>query len=350
MKNQYDIAIVGGGLAGCSLAVELKKKNFSFCLFNASTLSASSRVAAGIINPIVFKRTTLSWKAQETISYAISFYQQTERDTNTVLLHLNPITRVFSGFEEQNEWLRKSCNDAYKPFLQDEILNESSFNGVTAPYGLSGIHHSGWLDTKLFIDTIFESVIGQENIQSEPFIYSDLQTTTNGFLYNGVHFQQIVFCEGHLVQNNPFFNAIQLYPVKGEVISIENTMNCASILSGGVYFVPQPNDQIKIGATYDWKNLNEDVTHDGRNELIKKLSAFYKGPIQITMQEAGIRPASKDRKPIIGEHPRQKNMFVLNGLGTKGVSLAPWCAQQLVQLITHKINLDPSVDVKRFFT
>jgi len=63
---------------------------------------------------------------------------------------------------------------------------------------------------------------------------------------------------------------------------------------------------------------------------------------------AGIRPTVKDRRPLVGRHPEYSNIYVLNGLGTRGVMIAPYVAQELYNYIQHDIPLDPEIDIKRF--
>ena len=63
---------------------------------------------------------------------------------------------------------------------------------------------------------------------------------------------------------------------------------------------------------------------------------------------AGVRPTVKDRKPLIGRHPMHSQLYVLNGLGTRGVLLAPAMAKALFEYIEYEIPLDSSIDIKRF--
>jgi glycine/D-amino acid oxidase-like deaminating enzyme len=64
--------------------------------------------------------------------------------------------------------------------------------------------------------------------------------------------------------------------------------------------------------------------------------------------KAGIRPAIKGRRPVIGPHPHYKNVFAFSGMGSKAILMAPLLAEQLVDHIENKSQIDPEVDVKRF--
>jgi len=72
--------------------------------------------------------------------------------------------------------------------------------------------------------------------------------------------------------------------------------------------------------------LNEDVQLD--YEIIDHL--------------AGIRPATKYRRPLVGEHPTIKGLYLLNGLGTKGISIAPWFSHQVIEAIATSTRLTPT--------
>ena len=86
-----------------------------------------------------------------------------------------------------------------------------------------------------------------------------------------------------------------------------------------------PNGQrlCRVGSTFDNQDLTSKVTENARARLIEKLDKLIKFPYRVKGQQAGIRPATLDRRPFIGLHPEFEPLVVFNGLGTKGVSLAP---------------------------
>jgi glycine oxidase len=345
--KRYDIAIVGSGLAGCTIAFKLKHAGKKVLIIDKPQLSSSSRIAAGVYNPIIFKRTTLTWKANETILSCIDFYNKVETVTGNKFHFPVKMNRIISGYEEQNEWVRKSGLPVYSDFIDDKI-SSAELLGCKTPFGYAQIKHTGYINTKKYIETVL-SFVGQENFLEETFDYSKLTVSEHSLTYGDISFDKIVFCEGHLVEKNPWFSFIPLYPVKGEVIEIEyNGIESNTIYSGGVYFVAMDSNKIKIGGTYDWDNLNETITEKAKTELLDKTKQFYTGEIKVTNQLAGIRPASKDRRPIVGAHPQNKNIYILNGLGTKGVSLVPWCSDQLINLFEKGIQPDKEINSDRF--
>ena len=63
---------------------------------------------------------------------------------------------------------------------------------------------------------------------------------------------------------------------------------------------------------------------------------------------AGIRPATLERRPFVGFHPLHKNIGILNGMGTKGCSLAPYFAFQMKENLINNKPIMPEADVQRF--
>lgn len=310
-------------------------------------LSQSSRIAAGVYNPIVFKRTSLGWKAKETILHCIEFYNEVQRETGVAFHFPSKLHRVLSSIEEQNEWVRKSGMPVYELFIDDRIETNALPMAIT-PFGHTQVKNTGFIITHAFIEAVLQS-IGSENRLETNFDHSLLTIKNNGFSYGNFTFDNLVFCEGHLLKNNPWFGHVPLYPVKGEIIETENRhLLPGTVYSGGVYLVAQDENTLKIGGTYDWTNLDKMPTNSGSYELQRHARTFFTGDLVIKSHKAGIRPACKDRRPVVGRHAEHPAMYILNGMGTKGVGLAPWCAQQLVNLIEKNVPVDKEIDVRRF--
>ena len=104
----------------------------------------------------------------------------------------------------------------------------------------------------------------------------------------------------------------------------------------------------RVGATYEAKNLSEEVTNAGMMELEQKLTDLLKLPYRVISQDWGFRPTTPDRRPILGPLPDSKNVIIFNGLGTKGVSLAPYFSAQLCNWLLGFGEIQPEVNIARF--
>ena len=114
--------------------------------------------------------------------------------------------------------------------------------------------------------------------------------------------------------------------------------------------MPVSEKRLRVGATYSWDPLDWNATKEATDELESKLKALLKIPYTIKSVIAGVRPSVRDRRPLVGVHPEYSNVALLNGLGTKGVTLAPFFSNELVQHLENGKELNPLVNIKRYFS
>ena len=112
--------------------------------------------------------------------------------------------------------------------------------------------------------------------------------------------------------------------------------------------MPLGNDLFKVGATYNWQDKTDEPTEEGRKELITRIKEILQCDFEIISHFAGVRPTVKDRKPLVGNHEAFKNLYILNGLGTRGVMLGPYCAKMLYEYSENDIEIPLNYSIKRF--
>ena len=136
---------------------------------------------------------------------------------------------------------------------------------------------------------------------------------------------------------------------KGELLTIyAPDLKVNFLIKSAIFILPVGDDLYKVGATFNWKDKTKEPTTEGRNELELKLKSVIDCDYTIVDQVAGIRPTVKDRRPLIGVHKKYRQVAVLNGLGTRGVMIAPLMAKKLFQNIENGIRLDKEIDIARF--
>lgn len=345
-----DFIIVGRGLAANVLMHRFLHYGISFNVIGNENLSNCSKIAAGIWNPIVFKRLTKSWKAEEVIKELQLFYSYCEWALNKKLLTQRIIVKPFTEDQEKVLWKKKAKTELSEFLYEDVFENkhpELENCHIENEYGI--VDQAGNLNMEIFLDAT--SKFFKNQIQNETFDYKLLEILTDSVKYKSHSAKRIIFCEGHLVSQNPYFNWIPLKPVKGEVMEVESPALKFNnvILNYGGFLMDTEKHQFKCGATYDWNNLDETPTLSGLNDLEKKYRQLVSANYRLISHKAGIRPASIDRRPIIGAHPIHKQLYVFNGLGTKGVMLAPYCSKQLINHLLKGENLHHEIDVQRFY-
>jgi glycine/D-amino acid oxidase-like deaminating enzyme len=122
------------------------------------------------------------------------------------------------------------------------------------------------------------------------------------------------------------------------------------VLNRGIFIIPLGNKMFRAGSTYDNSDLTWEPTEQGRRQIEDKLIKLISHPYRVTGHRAGIRPATADRRPMLGRHPEYETLFLFNGLGTKGVSLSPYFASQLVDYMEKGITPDDEVNISRYFS
>jgi len=344
-----DLIIVGKGLAANIVALRLQEQQLSYCIIGDPSLSNCSRIAAGLWNPIVFKRMTSSWKADELVKELKVFYTSVEKRTASPFYNERVILKPFFSEEEKNFWIKKSQSDLSQFIDQNIYTPTDQHKNLVMPNSYGIVNNCGNIDMQNFLNAC--NNLHHEN-KNEVFDYSQLQISEDHVVYKTIKAKSIVFCEGHLVKNNPFFNWIPMNSVKGEILEIEaeGIELDKEILNHNAFIFKLKDKRFKTGATYNWKELNDEPSENGAKELNEKLNGLIKVPYKIIQHKAGVRPSSTDRRPIIGQHPLHKNLFVFNGLGTKGVMLAPYFSKKFVHFYLNKETLDPEVDLKRFYS
>lgn len=344
-----EFLIVGSGIAGSILSDHLLKSGRTVTVIDKPDKSNSSRVAGGLYNPITGRKMVKTWNCDLLFDYLIPYYDGLEEELKSRFFIDKHIYRPFFNVEEQNEWMGRSSDDKYAPYIQ-EVCTKPTYDEVDDPFGGLLLKRSGYLDTATFLEACRDSLDQAGHLIQEEFLFDKLVLKEQGFEYDSRYYENIIFCDGRVALDNPFFSWLPFSMVKGELLFIKTDVLPRVIHNRGVFVIPMENGLMKCGSTYDHDNLDENPTKKKREELNTKVSKLMNFQYQIVDQKAGVRPASKDRKPFIGQHPEIINMWTFNGFGTKGVSLAPFYAQQFVSHLNNRAELDKEVNIKRYFS
>jgi glycine/D-amino acid oxidase-like deaminating enzyme len=352
MTNSYNYIIVGQGIAGTVLAATLIKEGKTVLVIDVQSLSQSSRIAAGLYNPVVFKRLVKSWLADDLIPVMDSFYADAEELLNTKFYFKKKIVKLFAEENEKTFWIKKT-NEEVGKYLSKDIHDHYLSELVYSPYGAAEVIDAGNLNTSLFLSSYRNYLKEGDSLLEEEFDYNQLIISDNFITYKNINADKIIFCEGYKCTSNPYFNWLPFKLTKGEVLTIKipehysEQIKEEQVINKGVFILPIGNRLYKVGATYEWTDLTEHPTEKGKTDLINKLNKVFKFPFEIVNHESGIRPTVNDRRPLIGLHPKHSTLGVFNGMGTKGVMLAPYFAQQFINYLKGKEGINKEVDIAR---
>ena len=344
---KLDYIIVGLGLAGLAFAEQLIKANKSFVVFEDSS-QTSSLVAGGGYNPVILKRFTPVWNAKEQLQIALPFYEDLEHKFQTTFDYKFQTKKVFKSIEDQNNWFAALDNLKLIDFL-DTDLDHQKKEGIVAEFGFGNVKQTGRIDTKKLVDIYRAYLEKRTLIKFDQFNHQLIKFYPNHLSYEDIDASRIVFCEGFGMRENIFFNYLPLNEVKGELITIyAPKLKIDFQLKSTLFVLPLGDDVYKVGATFNWSDKTSNPSKDRKSTSLKKLEKVINVPYKILSQTAGIRPTIKDRRPLVGTQPAFPNLAILNGLGTRGVMIAPTMAKALFNYLEKGEELDPEIDIKRF--
>ncbi len=344
---KVDYFIVGLGLAGVAFCEQLRKANKTFLVFDNAS-QQSSLVAAGMYNPVILKRFTEVWMADEQLDLAIPYYKELEQLLDVKLDYTLKLYRRFASIEEQNTWFTATDKPKLEPYMSTTLVPNTN-SQIDAPFNLGEVYHAGRVDTVALISNYKAYLESQSQILSEGFQYNGLQIESETLHYANHEAKHIVFCEGFGLKQNPFFNHLPLDGNKGEVLTLKvPDLKIDYVVKSSVFIMPNTTDEYYVGATYNRFDKTNLPTEKGKDELISKLKTFLKAPFSEVNHKAGVRPTVKDRRPLVGTHTEYKNIHILNGLGSRGVMISPYASKQLFNYIENKQPLNPEIAIERF--
>ncbi|WP_321372676.1 FAD-dependent oxidoreductase [uncultured Draconibacterium sp.] len=330
--KEAEVLIVGQGLAGTLLAFELHFAGVDVCIVNNPQKSSATRVAAGMVNPLMFKRMTKSWMVDELLPVMKKRYRQLEELLGERFYFDLPIIKPLSE-QETGLWHERKTDDKFASYIE-EICETSPVEHVLKSHAYGIVKGSGYLKTGLFLDSAKRYFLSKQML-----IEADFPANKDNFedrVFRDIQFNRIVFCEGHYLKRHPLFDFIRLQLAKGEVLQIYAPQLSENyIINRRVFVLPIGYHRFKVGSTYEWKDLSDVPTEEGKESIVDRLKDLVNVDFKVEQHWAGVRPTVIDRRPVLGKHPQHEHIFVFNGLGTKGVMLAPYFATEMKSLLCN---------------
>jgi glycine oxidase len=345
---EVDYLIIGSGLAGISFAETCLLNHKTIMVMNNNSQN-STTIAGGLYNPVVLKRFTKIWEAEAQLGISIPFYKKLEEKLSEKFLYEIPLLRKLNSIEEQNNWFTASDKPTLSNYLNINLETlQNKF--IANNYKFGKVNHTGFLDTKKLKEAYTTFLNSENSYLEETFDYSKLIIEENNIKYKNIKAKQILFAEGFGLHSNPYFNNLPLDGTKGELFIIKaRDLNLKEIINSSIWILPIGNDLYKVGATYNWEDKTTDKTEEGKNELLSNLKELISCEFEIIEHLAGIRPTVKDRRPLLGRHNLKKNIYILNGFGTRGVLFAPYLSDKLYQFIENNVELDNEISINRIY-
>lgn len=350
MNMNVDYIIIGQGICGTWLSYYLMKEGKTVLVIDDNVPDSSSKVASGIINPVTGRRVVATWMIDDLLPYVLEAYSEFGILLNEeVILQKNII--AFPGAMDMKEAYDKRImdeNSFIKPiFLEKENELKNIFNFM---YGCFEINPGYLINLHYLLSKWRKQLEINNALLEENFDESNLIVKENLIHYKYITAQKIIYCNGTEAYKSPFWQKMPATFVKGQALIVElNNLPTDKIYKiGAVTITPWYNDLWWIGSSYENEFYDAKPTEIFKKQKLKEMEMFLKIDIKFIDHISSIRPASVERRPFAGIHPKYPNIGLLNGMGTKGCSLAPWFANQFANHLVSKNEIDPLADLKRF--
>jgi len=349
----YDYLLIGHGIAGAVLARELRGRGHRVLVYDEPRPDAASRVAAGLMNPVAGKRFALTWRAQETLPTAVAYYQALGLELGETFFQANAILKVFGSEQEQAQMLARAAEDPWQGFVEKIDTSPIEQPGLLAPYGGAWLRGGGHLRVEALLAALASQGRAEGWLREETFNWEALVADGSGVAYapGQLRAQQVVCCQGAAALACPHFIWLPLTPNQGAVLDVAVPgLSAAQVLNRGAYVVPGlAPGQFRVGATYRWPPFATTPGADDQRELAGRLSGLTPLPFEVVGERRGVRPAVRDRRPLLGRHPALPWLSLFGGFGSKGVSLAPRLGSQFADYLGHSGELWPDVNLARYY-
>ncbi len=343
---EKDYIIVGLGIAGISFCEQLQKQGKSFIVIDNGEEGSTAK-SGGVFNPTMLKRFTAAWNTSSFYPAAVIFYNQLSKKLQLNIFEETPILRIFKSIEEQNNWSVASDKKELQQFLSSEFLKNINAT-IQAPFGYGKVVGTAQIQPQKLLSGYKTYLQKKNELLSENFQYEEIQQNETGITYRNISAKKIIFTEGSKVVNNPFFPKQAIIGNKGEYVVIKaSELKMEALLKGSMYVIPIGNDEYKVGATYSRDDYSLNATETAKEEILSKLKSFINCSFDIIGQTAGVRPTTKDHRPLLGSLEENPNLIFFNGLGSRGFLMAPLLAEILLNNLEDGEPFPKEMDINR---
>lgn len=348
----YDFLILGQGLAGSLLAWQLVVAGARVLVIDDGHRSASSRVAAGLINPLAGMRFNAAAETAEWLASMRTTYDAIATTLSAPpYVHEIPMQRLLRSPEQHRFWERQQANPAALPYLGHALAPEAFDPGIRAPYGGFEQRATGYVDLPRLLDGLRDWLNAMQALEQREIHYQDIVIGSDAISLGAHRARHLVCCEGYRMQQNPWFADLPLQPDKGELLRLESErVLCRHIVNGAHWLIPLHQGNYRFGSTHEHHHIDNRTTGAALKSLQQGLQALLVDDtgIRISEHTAGVRPATSDRQPFLGTHAKVRRLHLFNGFGARGALTIPWYSIRMREYLLTQRPLPLQADIGRF--
>ncbi len=339
--------IIGQGISGTFLSNFFENNHINYLVIDESKDFTASKVASGIINPITGRRYVRTWMIEDVMPFAVKAYKNLESELNCNFISQINILDFHASLQMKNAFDERLIQEhEYLSNLNNQTYYTQLFNNK---FGIGEINPCWLIDINKLLFEWRKKLNSTNKLMEENFEINKLQILNNKVQYKNIRATKIIFCDGINSINNSWFSKLPFAFNKGEALIVEiNNLPRNKIYKNGINIVPWKENLFWIGSSYEWNFFDEKRTEIFKNKTEFTLKNWCKLEYKIIDHIASIRPANIERRPFVGFHPLESKIGILNGMGTKGCSLAPYFANELVDSILKNKKINAEADINRF--
>jgi glycine oxidase len=365
MASTRDVAIVGAGIVGCSIAFELAKAGMRVCVLERRGIGEESSTAAagmlsgqhGVTN--LGARYQLHVEARELhAQLADELRELTGIDVGfcrwgllEVLFTPGEVRAADRCFTVQTqaglrvERLSREETLALEPSLAPDL--QGSIRYVDEAHVHNGRLTIALAEAARRTGAELRSGAPALTLIQKQERVVGVQTPT-----------ETVYAEAIIVANGAWSNdllrplgmTLPVKPMRGQMLAVRTVPRTVSHIIYGrhMYLVPRPDGETLIGATVEDVGFRKEVTLEGLEELLQAARhiapRMMEQPLMRTW--AGLRPGSPDGLPLVGPVEGLEGLLLAVGHHRNGILLGPITGVLVKQWLVDRVQ-SPHLDLLR---
>lgn len=346
---KYDYIIVGAGICGIWLSYYLLNEKKSVLIIDYNEKNSASKIASGLINPVTGRRVVTTWMANELLPFAWKEYNTIGSGLNIHCIQQKNIL-AFPSAPDLLQAFEKRKQEGNNYIYESPLKKESLSVYFNFPFDVMQIAPCYLVDVNKLTETWRNHLQEKNFLLNENFIEDALILNTDFIQYKNITAEKIIYCNGINSSESKFWKQLPFVPNKGQALIAEiDSLSEEYIYKfGHLSFIPWKNNLLWIGSSNELNFADEKPSDDFYQSTINSLKKILKIKFEIKEHLSSVRPAAVERKPFVGVHPVYNQVAILNGMGSKGCSLAPWFAKELMNHLVNNKTINVLADVKRY--
>lgn len=345
----FDYLIIGAGICGTWLSYYLLNENKKVIVIDDNDSTSASKVASGLINPVTGRRVVTTWMADELLPFVWQEYRKIEKLFSTQLIQQKDIL-AFPSAPDLLQAFEKRKNEGNSYIYTSPVPKENLAAYFNFPYNVMQISPCYLVDVTEFISQWRNYLQQKSVLLNEQFNEDEIKLFDDYLQYKNIIATKIIYCNGIQAAQSKYWKRLPFVPNKGQalIVTIDNLSDEYIYKFGHLSLIPWQEKLWWIGSSNELNFSTGEPTEDFFQTTVASLKKILKVDFKIEEHLSSIRPAAVERRPFVGVHSVYNQISILNGMGSKGCSLAPWFAKELTEHLINNKTINVLADVKRY--